>query len=69
MQASRYEVPLPIAAQRLRVSGERARRMILRGDLDGRLEGGRWVVTGESLREAEVRLGRVCRGASAGIEA
>jgi hypothetical protein len=69
MQAARHEVPLPLAAQRLRISGERARRMILRGELDGRLEGGRWVVTRESLREAELRLGRSESGASPCSEA
>ncbi len=32
------EIPLPAAAMQLKVSGEIARRMVLRGELDGRSE-------------------------------
>ena len=47
------EVPLPIAAMRLRVSGEVARRMVLRGELAGRLVKGRWVVSEASVSRKE----------------
>jgi hypothetical protein len=46
------EVSLPIAAMRLRVSGEVARRMVLRGELEGRLEEGRWRVAVASVERA-----------------
>ncbi len=43
------EVSLPLAAQRLGVSGEVARRLVLRGKLSGRQDNGRWVVEEESI--------------------
>lgn len=43
------EVPLPLAAQRLGVSGEVARRLVLRGRLTGRQENGRWLVEEHSI--------------------
>lgn len=47
-----HEVPLAEAAMRLRMSGERTRRMMLRGRLEGRMEQGKWVVTVRSIERA-----------------
>ena len=38
------EIGLPIAAQELGISGERARRLVLSRRLPGRLVSGRWLV-------------------------
>ncbi len=53
MQRAATEVSLPLAAQRLRVSGEIARRMLLRGELQGRQVGGRWLVAVNSIDRFE----------------
>jgi hypothetical protein len=43
------EIPLSQAALRLRVSGDRARRKVLTGELEGRLVAGRWLVNVASV--------------------
>ena len=43
------EMTLPMAAMRLGVSGEIARRRLLEGRLKGRLQRGRWMITEESV--------------------
>ena len=48
-------VELTMAAQRLGISWERARRAVLTGSLEGVKEDGRWYVTVESVREYERR--------------
>ena len=53
-ESTAREMSLPRAAMQLRVSGEVARRLMLRGALRGRqLPNGRWVVTTESVADAE----------------
>lgn len=44
---------LTLAAQQLRISYERARRLLLCGRLDGNLEDGRWFVTAESVQRVK----------------
>lgn len=43
------EVPLALAAQSAGLSWPQAWRLVLRGELEGRKAGGRWVVTRASL--------------------
>jgi hypothetical protein len=51
------EESLPRAALMLRLSGEVTRRLLFRGVLRGRqLSNGRWVVTRESIAEAQRHL-------------
>lgn len=45
-------VPLVLAAQKLRVSRERAMRLMLIGVLDGEKRGGRWYIEAKSLERA-----------------
>jgi hypothetical protein len=52
MSGSR-QLPLAIAAQELRVSGEVARRLLLKGVLEGELRDGRWYVSSESVEAAK----------------
>lgn len=45
------EIPLALAAQFAGLSWAQAWRLVLRGELEGRKAGGRWVVTRGSLDE------------------
>ncbi len=42
-------LPLSLAAQRLQMSSERAKRMLTCGRLEGEFFAGRWMVTRESV--------------------
>lgn len=51
-------LPLSVAAQRLRVSTERARRMVTTGRLQGVLFAGRWMIDAKSVERAATELER-----------
>lgn len=57
-------VTLTEAAQRLQVSGDRARRMVLVGRLDGKQVAGRWLVTPSSVEKTRAELAE-CTGSAA----
>jgi hypothetical protein len=45
------QIPLSEAAQQLRISWQRAWRLVLTGDLSGRKVNGRWMVTKASVAQ------------------
>lgn len=49
-------LPLSLAAQRLKVSSERAKRMVTCGRLEGEFFAGRWMVTAESVARLATEL-------------
>jgi hypothetical protein len=53
------DMPLPLAARELRLSGEQCRRRVLTGELEGDLRAGRWYVTAESV--ARLKRARAAR--------
>lgn len=59
------EIPLALAAQSAGLSWAQAWRLVLRGELEGRKAGGRWVVTRASL-EAWNEARRIERAATRG---
>lgn len=63
-------ITLPIAAQRLGVSREIAMRLVLRGELEGELIAGRWLLSRRSVeacrQERAQRAQGSARGALAG---
>ena len=52
------EIPLADAAMRLGVSWSAAWRLLLTGKLQGRKEGGRWIVDADSLERAKAARDR-----------
>jgi hypothetical protein len=40
---------LPLSAQQARISADRMRRLVLSGEVTGRLVAGRWLIDGASL--------------------
>lgn len=52
-------IPLADAAMRLGVSWQQAWRLLLTGTLQGRKDGGRWVVDAESLERTKAARDRV----------
>jgi hypothetical protein len=55
---SLIEVPVSAAAARLGISGERVRRMLQTGRLEGRLVVGRWLISESSLDRMALELKR-----------
>lgn len=58
VEVASNELPIGIAAQRLRLSPEATRRRIATGVLVGRQVMGRWVVTEESVQRLERAMRR-----------
>jgi hypothetical protein len=48
-EQKKAEISLAAAAQQLGISWQRAWRLVLTGELDGRQRGGRWFVQAESV--------------------
>jgi hypothetical protein len=61
------EVPLTVAALRIRESYSATRTMMLQGDLRGRLVGNRWYVDGDDV--ARLEAGRIERDGAERIAA
>ena len=56
MDAIDHDLTLPEAARRLRMSGDRCRRLVLCGRLEGRQVAGRWLVTAASVERIAQEL-------------
>lgn len=58
LEHSQDGVPLPEASRRLRMSGEKTRRRLLEGRLEGHLVNGRWYITAQSIERYLAAQGR-----------
>ena len=60
-EAPREEIALAEAAQQLGISWQRAWRLVLTGELEGRQRNGRWLVRVESVARRRAANGRTPR--------